>query len=193
VSYQNANRKIRSLEYAVEHLKLEIEEINEEMKVYVGSFTKSLYETVDFSVSHETQTIDHAQNEFVQLADRPTLPEDLKKIWKKIASVTHPDKTGNNQRLTRLYRRASEAIKTSSAQELVQIAVELGIEIPQINNEITLSALLELKSNLSKKLLDLENSALIKWGRSQDDEEKKFIMDYYISSKGYSLRNCNSQ
>lgn len=193
MSYQNANRKIRSLEYAVEHLKLEIEEINEEMKVYVGSFTKSLYETVDFSVSHETQTIDHAQNEFVQLADRPTLPEDLKKIWKKIASVTHPDKTGNNQRLTRLYRRASEAIKTSSAQELVQIAVELGIEIPQINNEITLSALLELKSNLSKKLLDLENSALIKWGRSQDDEEKKFIMDYYISSKGYSLRNCNSQ
>lgn len=86
----------------------------------------------------------------------------------------------------------SDAVKTSSAQELVQIAVELGIESPTINREITLAALIELQANLSTKLLSLQNSTLIKWGRSQNEEEKKFIMDFYISSKGYKNRGCNS-
>lgn len=163
------------------------------MQDYVADFTKSLYEAADFGETH-SELADSSKNinDFAQLAEVPVLPDDLRKLWKKIASVTHPDKTGNNPRLTRLYRRASDAVKTSSAQELVQIAVELGIESPAINREITLAALIELQANLSTKLLSLQNSALIKWGRSQNEEEKKFIMDFYISSKGYKNRSCNS-
>lgn len=190
---RNSSRKIKSLEYSIEHLKLELEEITEEMQDYVADFTKSLYEAADFGETH-SELADSSKNvnDFAQLAEVPVLPDDLRKLWKKIASVTHPDKTGNNPRLTRLYRRASDAVKTSSAQELVQIAVELGIESPAINREITLAALIELQANLSTKLLSLQNSALIKWGRSQNEEEKKFIMDFYISSKGYKNRSCNS-
>lgn len=190
---RNSSRKIKSLEYSIEHLKLELEELSEEMQDYVADFTKSLYETADFNEEHN-KLADTSENvnEFVQLSDMPVLPDDLRKLWKKIALITHPDKTGNNPRLTRLYRRASDAVKTSSAQELVQIAVELGIESPTINREITLAALIELQANLSTKLLSLQNSTLIKWGRSQNEEEKKFIMDFYISSKGYKNRGCNS-
>lgn len=190
---RNSSRKIKSLEYSIAHLKLELEELSEEMQNYVADFTKSLYETADFNEEHN-KLADTSENvnEFVQLSDMPVLPDDLRKLWKKIALITHPDKTGNNPRLTRLYRRASDAVKTSSAQELVQIAVELGIESPTINREITLAALIELQANLSTKLLSLQNSTLIKWGRSQNEEEKKFIMDFYISSKGYKNRGCNS-
>lgn len=190
---RNSSRKIKSLEYSIAHLKLELEELSEEMQDYVADFTKSLYETADFNEEHN-KLADTSENvnEFVQLSDMPVLPDDLRKLWKKIALITHPDKTGNNPRLTRLYRRASDAVKTSSAQELVQIAVELGIESPTINREITLAALIELQANLSTKLLSLQNSTLIKWGRSQNEEEKKFIMDFYISSKGYKNRGCNS-
>jgi len=193
VKVRNSSRKIKSLEYSIEHLKLELEELSEEMQDYVADFTKSLYETADFNEEHN-KLADTSENvnEFVQLSDMPVLPDDLRKLWKKIALITHPDKTGNNPRLTRLYRRASDAVKTSSAQELVQIAVELGIESPTINREITLAALIELQANLSTKLLSLQNSTLIKWGRSQNEEEKKFIMDFYISSKGYKNRGCNS-
>jgi len=193
VKVRNSSRKIKSLEYSIAHLKLELEELSEEMQNYVADFTKSLYETADFNEEHN-KLADTSENvnEFVQLSDMPVLPDDLRKLWKKIALITHPDKTGNNPRLTRLYRRASDAVKTSSAQELVQIAVELGIESPTINREITLAALIELQANLSTKLLSLQNSTLIKWGRSQNEEEKKFIMDFYISSKGYKNRGCNS-
>lgn len=189
---QNICRKIRSLEYAVLHLKLEIEEVNDEMNEYTSSFMQSLHKVADFSTAPETKTTIHSKNEFFQLSDKPTQPEELKKLWKKIAAVTHPDKTGNNQRLTSLYRRAAEAIKASSAHELVQIAIELKLKSPELNNEITLSTLAESKSNLSKKLFDLENCVLIKWGRAQTDEEKKIIMDHYISSKGYSYRVGNN-
>lgn len=190
---QNSNRKIKSLEYSIEHLKLELEEVTEEMQDYVEDFTKSLYAFADFSETHsELEISSKNTNEFLQLAEVPVLPEDLRKLWKKIALMTHPDKTGNNPRLTRLYRRASDAVKTSSAQELVQIAVELGIESPAINREITLAALLALQVNLFTKISSLQDSALIKWGRSRNEEEKKIIMDFYISSKGYKHRDCNS-
>ena len=140
MKFQNISRKIKSLEYSIEHLKLELEEITEEMQDYVADFTKSLYEDADFNEAHsEFANSTKNVSEFVQLTEAPVLPDDLRKLWKKIALVTHPDKTGNNQRLTRLYRRASDAVKTSSAQELVQIAVELGIESSSINREITLS------------------------------------------------------
>ena len=190
---QNSSRKIKSLEYLIEHLKLELEDISEEMQVYVADFTKSLYECADFSEVHDELTDSSKNtNEFMQMVESPVLPDDLRKLWKKIATITHPDKTGNNPRLTRLYRRASDAVKASSAQELVQIAVELGIESPAINREVTLASLIALQANLSTKLSSLQNSALIKWGRAQNEEEKKFIMDFYISSKGYKNRGCNS-
>lgn len=190
---QSVSRKIKSLEYSIEHLKLELEEITEEMQGYVADFTRSLYESADFGDVHDGQQHSSENtDEFVRLTEAPVLPEHLRKLWKKIALVTHPDKTGNNPRLTGLYRRASNAVKASSAQELVQIAVELGIESPTINREVTLAALLGLQSNLSMKLSSLQNSALIKWGRTQSEEEKKFIMDFYISSKGYKIRDCNT-
>ena len=190
---QNSNRKIKSLEYSIEHLKLELEEVTEEMQDYVEDFTKSLYAFADFSETHsELERSSKNTKEILQLAELPVLPEDLRNLWKKIALMTHPDKTGNNPRRTRLYRRASDAVKTSSAQELVQIAVELGIESPAINREITLASLLALQVNLFTKISSLQDSALIKWGRSRNEEEKKIIMDFYISSKGYKHRDCNS-
>lgn len=192
MTIRNSSRKVRSLEYAIEHLKLELEELTEEMQEYVGDFMHDLCVLVDFNGQspHAQQTA--ISSEVVELVEKPVLPEDLKKLWKKIASVTHPDKTGNNPRLTRLYRRASDAVKTCSAQDLVQIATELGLESPSISREMTVSALSEIKIDLSTKLSNLENSALIRWGRSKDDAEKKNIMDLYIDVKGYARRNCNS-
>lgn len=187
MTVRNAGRKVKSLEYAVEHLKLEIEELTEEVQDYAADFSSELYKHVAGDAAPVTQHVSSSTiaNEFVELAARPVLPDELKKLWKKIAAVTHPDKTGNNPRLTGLYRRAAEAVKSSAAQELVQIAVQLGIESPSLTRDTTLSVLNQLKQSLTDKIVDLENSVLLRWGRAIDPNEKQVILDFYIEAKGY--------
>lgn len=187
MTVRNAGRKVKSLEYAVEHLKLEIEELTEEMQDYAADFTSELYKYVNSSDAPAAQHVSSStiKNEFVELAECPVLPDELKKLWKKIAAVTHPDKTGNNPRLTGLYKRAAEAVKSSAAQELVQIAVQLGIESPSLTRDTTISVLNQLKQSLSGKITELENSVLLRWGRTSDPNEKQSILDFYIEAKGY--------
>ena len=138
---------------------------------------------------HQEQTTQKIDAESSELVNSQVQPEALKKIWKKIASVTHPDKTGNNPRLTRLYKRAAAAWSSLHAQALLQIATELGLQTPEITHEITIDSLQDLKKNLHQKIHDLENSVLIQWGRASCDE-KENIMDFYMKSKGYSRKQC---
>ena len=190
MKFVNSSRKIKSLEYCVEHLKLEIDELTEEMNGYVQKFSQTLYERAEMHVEmHQEQTTQKIDAESSELVNSQVQPEALKKIWKKIAAVTHPDKTGNNPRLTRLYKRAAAAWSSLHAQEILQIATELGLQTPEISHEITIDSLQDLKKNLHQKIHDLENSVLVQWGRASCDE-KENIMDFYMKSKGYSRKQC---
>jgi len=187
MTVRNSTRKIKSLEHAVQHLKLEIEDIAEEMSEYVKDFTEQLARETQYPDKENVSDLKQ-KKELVELTEKIDLPVDLKKLWKKIASVTHPDKTGNNQKLTVMYRKALEAVDAASVQDLVQIAVELGIEIPDYAANITIQNLLVLKQNLEEKLMSLENSVLIRWGREKSQEEKRSIMNFYIDEKDYSRK-----
>ena len=190
MKFVNSSRKIKSLEYCVEHLKLEIDELSEEMISYVQQFSETLYECAEMHDGpHQEQTARKIDIESSELVNSQVQPEVLKKIWKKIAAVTHPDKTGNNPRLTRLYKRAAAAWSSLHAQEILQIATELGLHTREISHEITIDSLQDLKNNLHQKINDLENSVLVQWGRANSDE-KENIMDFFIKSKGYSRKQC---
>ena len=188
----NTSRRIKSLEYHIVHLKLEIEDITEEMSSYSSDFFNSLVEASkvineNLQSTQSSQEKNHQlQDEISTIAAKDVESEDAKKLWKQIALLTHPDKTGNNARLTRLYKRAVEARKQSSVTELLIIAVELGINT-SFSHELVIKSLEQTEKNLQTKLKDIENSVLIQWGRSKDEEEKKIIMDFYIKAKNKNL------
>ena len=99
----NKQRKKKSLKLKVAHLKLEVEERKEELDSYSEEFIKTMNKISDL-MSAEIPQEDLIQptiidkttdNEEFQPVDdgKADLPEDIKKIWKKIAAITHPDKT----------------------------------------------------------------------------------------------------
>lgn len=192
---KNTSRKIKSLELAVESLKLEIEELSEEMGEYSYQFSLSLHELTrniklnnDDSVLNKDKVHEEKQkNEFIELAEKPAeVSASIKKLWKKIAIATHPDKTRDNPRLAELYKRAAAAMEKGNAKEIIQIASKLQIDLPESTEDrhnILIESLQETKVNLDKKVKDLESSVLIKWGRSKNEEEKKEILNYYIRVK----------
>jgi len=190
---QNVSRKIKSLEYSVEHLKLELEEVADEMGKYVGEFTSKLYEQVDLTQAEGapagTKNHNPVLDEVKQINNRQVQPDELKKIWKKIALVTHPDKTGNNPRLTGIYKKAARAWATYDANTMLQIAVELRLDTPELSRETMIDVLYDVQKNLLLKLKDLESSVLVQWGRAKNSQERENIMSHYIEAKGYMRKS----
>lgn len=194
-------RKWKSLTHKVEHLRLEVEDRDDSIKDFESEFLKKLSSVIDGSIEEDLQTeVDSNQISATVEFDEPSqtelptakeqideLPEDIKKIWKSIASMTHPDKTKNDERKTALYLAASEAMKTGAIDEIIRIATILDIEIPAVS----MAAVAKLESlavELHKKILQKESSILWQWGIASSEVKLK-IMDIYISTKKYKKKS----
>lgn len=194
-------RKWKSLTHKVEHLRLEVEDRDEAIQDFESEFLKKLSSVIDGSIEEDLQTkVDSNQISATIEFDEPSqtelptakeqideLPEDIKKIWKSIASITHPDKTKNDEQKTALYLAASAAMKTGAIDEIIRIATILGIEIPPVS--MAAVARLELLAvELHKQISQKESSILWQWGIASPEIKLK-IMDVYISTKKYKKKN----
>jgi hypothetical protein len=190
----NKQRKKKSLKLKVAHLKLEVEERKEELDSYSEEFIRTMNKISDLisaaipqeDLNQPTIIDKTTDNEEFQPVDdgKPDLPEDIKKIWKKIAAITHPDKTKDNPELTEIYKKAVGAWERKDSEELLLIALELDIEIPEMPEEVVVKNLESVAQNLQKKVSEIENSVLLQWGRADFDLKLK-IMNIYLHSKGY--------
>lgn len=118
--------------------------------------------------------------------DEPALPEDedIRKIFKKIALKTHPDKLRDvdpeeAEELTELYKEAAEAASISDGGELLMIAAQLRIQVDiDFQKEVQwatekINKLKQIASNITK------TDAWI-WFHSEGEQRKKiekFIED----------------
>lgn len=185
-------RKWKSLKHKVEHLRLEIEDRNEVLQSTESDFLKALSELTDGSPIPDEEpppagpnvvTVggDQQDHDVAPAPKGDPLPEDIKKIWKTIASLTHPDRTGNNPEKTKLYLAASKAVETGAVDEILQIALELNIDIPEASDG-AVAKLESLAKDLQKQLSETENSVLWQWGNAPPDIREK-ILNAYIAAK----------
>lgn len=192
----DVKRRWKSLSFKVEHLRLELEDRDEALNQYEKDFLEELAKVADedlprpeapetskdivvkdFSIPDPDPQDVPAAPEF-----EGERPEEMKRLWKSIAAATHPDKTGGDPEKTELYKRASEAWKTGSFDELFSVALELGLTPPDPSQD-GIQALEKLSGDLQKKLQDSERSVLWMWGTSPP-EKRQGIIDIYLKSKG---------
>jgi hypothetical protein len=183
-------RKWKSLKHKVEHLRLELEDRNEFIHEIETKFMEELTKLTDGTIE-DASTPDPAphvvdvaddQGHDVEGADKgEPLPEDIKKLWKTIASMTHPDKTGNDPEKTALYLAASKAVDEGAVDEIIRIALELNIDIPEASEGAVIK-LESLAHDLQKQISETENSVLWQWG-SAPPEIKQGILEAYIRMK----------
>jgi len=186
-----ASRRKKSLALKVQHLRLEIEEREEEIKEAEEAFLKELAaidceDIVKKSTPPSSPQVvindsSHDNGEDLEVEKAPDGPEEMKQLWRSIAIVTHPDKTGGDPEKDDLYKRANSAWNKREYSKLVQIALELGIDPPDTENSIAL--LEEMTHDLEKVLKETENSVLWEWSQAAP-EAKKRIIDLYLLSKG---------
>lgn len=186
-------RRWKSLSFKVEHLRLEVEDREEAIKRFEQEFIEELskLDVEDIPGEESKPIIPQAEvvstpapDDASEVAPAETVagPEEMKKLWKTIASVSHPDKTKNDPKKTELYKRAAAAWKSKSYDELYRVAIELGIDPPEASEE-SIAVLTGISTDLEKKLKDSETSVMWMWGTTSP-EKRKGIIDIWLRSRG---------
>lgn len=107
--------------------------------------------------------------------------EAMKKLYRQIVKLTHPDKTmhkNNKKELGELYIRAKKAMAAMDVYELLTICDKLDIEYKiDINQKVILEENLDKKK---KHLKSLEESFIWLWIKAKDAIEKESIVDLFI-------------
>jgi len=184
-------RRWKSLSLKVQYLRLELEDRDDYLRKFEEDFNKEVatLEVEDIPGEAHQNLIGPtpANNPPAPLTEVPSLgpttgPEEMKKLWRAIASVSHPDKTENNPHKTELYKRALGAWNSKSYDELYRIALELGIDPPDYSEE-SLAILQGIAVDLEKQIEGKQNSILWSWGTGPQ-ERRSIIMDIYLKSRG---------
>jgi hypothetical protein len=100
-------------------------------------------------------------------------PEAVRKLWRAIATATHPDKTRNDPELTALYKEAAEAWSEGAFEKLIDIAVELGIPIPM--DEGLVPYIQKRADRLQTEVQEIESLAIWQWIQASEKERARII------------------
>lgn len=131
----------------------------------------------------EQPSSDPETEEEIIEAKKEEKDENLKGVFKKIASQIHPDKLQNLSEFERdykksLFEKARMALDTNDYYGIVEVAEELGIEPPPPSRK-QIELMKEKNEELENKVNEIQNSVLWKWYYA-DDEAREFLMSKYI-------------
>lgn len=118
------------------------------------------------------------------IGDDVEMSKDIKKLYRKIVTKTHPDKLIGVEedvklKLTNLFELAVEAVENKDLLQLISVADELGI--PNITIDETHIPIIKHKvSILDDRLKKSKDSTVYVW-YSSDEETKKNILEKYLT------------
>ena len=112
----------------------------------------------------------------------------IKKLFRKIAIMTHPDKLTKlddyeRERKTELFLKAREAAEAGKWFALVETAKTLGIKTPNPDEE-QVSLLKNESENVDKEIKNIEASYAWVMYNLETDEQRKLLMTNYLKVLG---------
>jgi hypothetical protein len=178
--------KARYLESELELVEEDFTESHPDFKTAVEARIKELKEDDDYQVNYNNFTDSTNANQSkkdIEIEKRP-IPEEFKKIYRKIMLIVHPDKLvgmsdlSERDRLERLAVSATSAVDDENWYSLTSIAIELGINLDDVPDEYVLGVDKSC-ANMERKIKSMKGSYVICW-KDADDKRKEKLIDQYI-------------
>jgi|7_EtaG_2_1085326.scaffolds.fasta_scaffold21055_3 hypothetical protein len=188
------SKHFKKLTLQYSYLKIEEEEVEEvcssvegEMQLYVKEHFPEFYKKIfgeenGANPKPNPEEDRDKENNAQENIQQPPKSKDLKKIYRKIAERTHPDKIGDNSK-SELFSKAAGAYSKNDLGSLLEIAGSLNIEIVELSRE----SILLLKNNikiLSRKIHNMKQTTAWAWYNSSSDEGKRVIIQNILNHKG---------
>ena len=146
-------------------------------------------EIQDPEMDNETTDVDIRRDDIdFNIEDVETQSDHIKKLFRKIAIMTHPDKLTKlddyeRERKTELFLKAREAAEAGKWFALVDTANALGIKTPEPDEE-QLGLLENESENVDKEIKDIESSYAWIMYNLETDEQRKLLMTTYLKVLG---------
>lgn len=121
-----------------------------------------------------------SEEEIQKLSAKKTADPDVKKLFKKIAAMTHPDKLSSlseyeKKRKEKLFKKAMLALENNDLVSLADIAMELELDAPDLTKEKLKEAENKIIA-IKKELHHIESTYVWRWFFCEDKEEKDKIL-----------------
>ena len=190
------SRKIKRLTLQYSYLALEKEEVDEicaevepQLREYMEKYYPEHYDTF-YSISEEPTAPKETEDEEDEESEdkKPEIPKnkDLKKLYRKIASKSHPDKADNDED-AELFSKAAKAYQENDLATMLDIAGLLNLEIVELSPE-SIFLLSENIEKLSDGINNMKKTASWVWHQSETEEQKVAIIKMILLSKGINIK-----
>lgn len=168
--------KQKKLRQKINYLKTELEETNlifdKSLITFQNDFREHFSDMVN-SKSKDTQVKKEVEYDIPK--------KEVNKVFKKIATKTHPDKTrgsDDSDRLEELYKEAQQSVDNKDWSRIVEIADELDIDIKDIKKDD--SVFLQSTINgIEHKIKKLKQTYAWIWEHT-DEDKKKYVKEKII-------------
>jgi len=140
-------------------------------------------ETIERHIN-ENERIEEEKAKAKLEAQQNPLPAKFKKLYKKIVLKTHPDKLigaddEEIEEMTQYYKSATQAYDTVDPIDLIYIAYDLSISVPELDDEEL--SLFDIKINkLKGEVQHYETTYPWVWYHENNSERKEFILKNYV-------------
>ena len=125
-------------------------------------------------------------DEDVKQLEKKGKPEQISKLFKQIATKTHPDKFSNAEKETQIinkqvFLQAKEAAEGSNYFKLQQIARRMGLDLPDPTpNDLKLMK--EEARRIKSKIKGIQKTAAWMWYDLEDEIPRKELMKRYFDT-----------
>ena len=170
---KNATHKTKLLKHA--YLKEEVEEQSELFSKHVRKFIEDFpeYSKHINNLKKDIDT-DEEVDEETEEEEKVVKHKDLKKLYRRISKVTHPDKT-NSPYLEIIFKQSSEDYQEERIGSLFSTATHLHLDTSDLDIEFILDKIdLEI-TTYEESIEKFHASAPWMWSQAKTEEEKDFI------------------
>jgi len=131
-------------------------------------------------------------SEDIKEIENSSRPDEIRKLFKQIATKTHPDKFSNAKKAEKslnmqVFLQAKKAAEENNYFKLQQIAQRLGLELPQMTQK-QVKLMEEEAKRLRNTLKKMEKTLVWVWFEQNTAEKRQIIMQRYVTDL---LRNKN--
>jgi hypothetical protein len=125
-------------------------------------------------------------DEDVKQLEKKGKPEQISKLFKQIATKTHPDKYANAEKTVQMtnkqvFLQAKEAAEESNYFKLQQIARRMGLDLPD-PTQSDLKLMQKEATRIKSKVKSIQKTAAWMWYDLEEEEGRKNLMKRYFDT-----------
>lgn len=165
------DKKFKKLKHHIAYLNMEHDEIFDVFKHAKETFISNMFTYC----SEKKITSPFSQNKDKKSKAKKQDKQQTKELFREIVKQTHPDKTKDLpeeevEARAELYQEATEGKMSGDFNKILKVALELDIEINNINFEL-IEALEEAIHKMETKINNIEKDVMYKWYYSTPENQ----------------------